>query len=303
MAWQDDEEQDDEQYEDETEDAEEQEEEPELPAETQALLERERQKARDEATAQFRAAAQKRGMAFTGDDLAVADFQQFHTSFGQVAASQQQQERRVPDDAEQPDEMPDPSYDAAGFAAWMQRRDERLIQRTVASLKPEFDTLRGSLSARDQVDVALENARTILTERGMGHFVDHPEFDRLYRDGLLTELRPEQWNNPRALGALAGAIAEDLKERGGFQQQRRSRDESGRFAREDQRRMLEEIGASRSGGRGMRAPEPTRVERQLASAAGQLFGMDAEEWAASEDETGQALKALHERRAKAGRSR
>lgn len=297
-VWQDDDVQDDEQYDD-AEDGDEQEDaEPEIPEAALPYVEKARAAAREEALAQVRAAAAKRGMAFTGDDLAVADFGAFHSNFGAIGGQPQPAQPAGPQQPpeEAPDEMPDPSYDAAGFQAWLARDRQRTIRETVAALKPEIESLRGQFQARDAVGDAVERAREMLPDLGFGHIVEHPEFERHYRETLLGNLRPDQWNDPHALAAAAGAIAPVLRERGGFQQQqRRARDEAGRYQREDQARMLGEFGASRSSGRPMRGTPPTREERQLMTAAQQLFGMNAEEWNAADDETGRALKSVRDR--------
>jgi flagellar biosynthesis/type III secretory pathway protein FliH len=282
MSWQQDDVDQEELYDDEPEDdAEEEAPEPELPPETQALIDAARQKAVAEAEKQFRAAAQKRGLAFTGDDLAVADYAQFATGFGFAAGQQEGRAEPPPPPAPPPpdDPMPDPNFDGVeALRAWQVRERQRIVKETVeatvAQFKPELERLQGSLAARDQVGAAVERAREVLPEYGFGHVADDPDFDRLYRETLLAELQPSQWSDEAAILAVSGVVAKRMRDRGNFQTQRppaRSRDESGRFEREGQQRMLAQFGPSRPTSRSPRAPELTREDRQDLAFLGRVF--------------------------------
>jgi hypothetical protein len=225
-----------------------------LEPEVQARVQAEARKLADAEVGQYREAARKRGLDWTGSDFGVVDYGRAAQSFG--FAGQQQQapaaQQAAPEEEEAEPELDVYDPDSVkGYTSWQVRQQTK-------ALRDENARLRNSVQA-GALDQAMDRAADAISKhaRHLEPMLDHPQFAQTFREALATQA-PELWRDPKNLARVAALISVDLDPEElpkGDRGPDRSRDTQGRFAPgADQRRQLERLSPTRGQG-GNPAPD------------------------------------------------
>lgn len=210
----------------------------------EARIQSEAQKRADEELTKIRAAAQRRGLDWTGSEFGVTDPQRAQQAFGFLGqpAERPQQAATDPEDDTEPELEDWDQESLRKHTAWQIRQATK--QMAAENQRLQRMVVDSELSrALDRVDDAVKKHAPHLEE-----ILEHPEFRPSVREALQSQA-PELWSDSRNLARIAAMLSVDL-DREQIPKKEPPRDESGRFtAGEQQRRQLGVLSPTRDSGR------------------------------------------------------
>lgn len=114
--------------------------------------------------------------------------------------------KQEPADDEQP---PDPNYDPVAFAKWTQKQIQRGVDAALGQVAQRQQDVEQWRFHRE-AEYAVERAKQLLPEYGLGAIVEHPDFEEKYREAL-SKVEPNHWLVPENLVRIGSTLIVDLK--------------------------------------------------------------------------------------------
>ena len=189
----------------------------------------------------------------------------------------------VPAPPDPEEERPDPVYDPAGHATWMDRQIDRKAAAKVAEaqapLLQKLQALENLVLGQTHAP-AEASAREVLDAYGLGQYGEHPEFGTRFREAL-GNLPVEQRQNPQALELAAMSVIPFLDKSKMPRPTPTQDPRTGQFVANPARAGLQQTAPPRGYGRQSGATGGYTAEQQTAA---QQAGMSVEEFVAYSSE-------------------
>jgi len=196
-------------------------------------------------------------------------------------------------------EMPDPSYDPAGFAKWLTDRDERMAKRIVEQVAPQFQQMRERVDTARTAASATARAKEILGQYGAAQWAEDPAFDQHFEDALM-DLPANQRESPQQLLALAAFVRGELGPPPPREPQQ-PRNPQGQFTPADRaaaaRGSLGATAPSQGSGRAPQQQAVTEDERMLIAEYERITGkaLSIQEWRGLEEPIPNGYRRIRDR--------